>query len=96
MNEKISKLLKKVTFMDNSNVFHFPNDSKFKPRTKKEKGFMYFVTMVTVYPFAVTYIIFKQIMCDHEVITVGTTYLKNGVKIKAKACVKCKKLYQGY
>ena len=96
MNEKNSKLLKKAKVMDNSNVFHFPNDSKFKPRSKKQKGFWYFVIMVAVYPFAVTYIIFRQMMCSHEIITVGTTYLKSGVKIKAKACIKCKKLYQGY
>ena len=81
--------------MDN-NVFHLPNDSRFKPNNKRKKGFLHFAIIVVLYPFAVTYLVFKQVMCDHEVITVGTTYLQNGLKVKAKACQKCGKLYQGY
>jgi len=82
--------------MNHENVFHLPNNSKFKPKTKNRKGWLYFGTMVLMYPFALTYVVFKQLMCDHEIMTIGTTYLKNGVKIKAKACPKCRKLYQGY
>jgi hypothetical protein len=82
--------------MNADNVFYLPNNSKFKAGSKKKKGILFFGTMLLMFPFALTYICFKQLMCDHEIITVGTTYLKNGVKIKAKACPKCRKIYQGY
>lgn len=82
--------------MIGDNVYHLPNNSKFNPKTKNRKGLWYFAMMVAIYPFAVTYVVFKQVMCNHEVMTVGTIHLQNGVKIKAKACQKCRKTYQGY